>query len=796
MSLYSGWNLIDGVSVEAIQEVQVSKNIFSAEIGDTVSGNVNIITKSGTNEVHGSLFFNYQAGGLNGRNQFLTTKPPLVFHQFGGSLGGPVKKNKLFLFGVYEGYRLVSWSSVNGEVPTAEFRSQAVAAVPAYASFFGAMPLPTSPYPAGSVAGFYQGAGASDAHENHAMIRGDWYIGSDDYLTLRYTHFGPCTASPILGSGVTFCGEINTGTVSYTHTAASWSAETRVGANENNFVRRYLYKELDVPAIVVTSAFSAGVGSNSGYGQLNNSIEETIGLTRGRHSIKMGGSLQLMDIRHDGQKDPSTYTYGSATAFLADTPAQAVFPIDIAPYVFKWSQAGAFVQDDFRVSPRFTVNLGIRYDHYSVPTATADRMYNRDGLYGSFLPQNQIYHGNFLDFSPRAGFALKLDNNGTTVLRGGFGTFFTPHRMRGGPAQLIVNNISTPATVTLSYLQLIADGVSYPAGPEQILPLVQGTGGSNSTPVIDQHFPDPYSEQWTLGVQRQLSQSMVAEISYVGNHAPHLELGEDVNQVNWLTGLRPNPNYSLFEYFNSSESSHYESLQASFKKRFSRRLSFDAYYTYSKVLSFDDANTSFSTTFAQDPSNLALEKGPAPFDRKFRFVADVLYELPLDRLGGTSSSLRKQLLLRGWQVGSIVTVETGLPLLITEPSTNPGSRPDFVGSSFADATLSNYVQTLQYLNGAAFAKVPVVTVSGSTEQPGTLGRDAIFGPGDWNVNLSLAKNLYFTERHRLQLRVDMFNALNHTNLSGVVTNSLAPNFGRFTSTLGARVTQFNLRYSF
>lgn len=795
MSLYSGWEFIHGVSVEAIQEVQVTKNIFSAEIGDAISGNVNLITKSGTNELHGSLFENYQAGGLNARNQFLTTKPPLIFHQFGGSLGGPIKKNKLFLFGVFEGYRLTSSQSVNGNVPTTEFRAQAIAAVPAYGAFFSALPLPTAPYAPGSVTGFYQGIGAQKAHENHAVIRGDWSIRSNDYLTLRYTRFRPCTASPMLGSGVTFCGEINTGTVSYTHAASSWSAETRIGTNENDFLRAYLYKQLGVPAIVLTSAFSAGVGSNSGYGQLNKSFGETIGLTRGRHAIKTGGMVQLMAIRHDGQLDPSTYTYGTVTDFLANTPAQASFPMDIKPYDFTWSQVGGFVQDDFRVSPRLTVNLGVRYDHYSVPSATAGRMYNRDGLYGSFLPQNQIYHGNLTDFSPRVGFALKLDNDGKTVLRSGVGVFFTPHRMRGGPAQLIVNDINTPAAVTLSRLQLIADNVSYPAGPSAVLQLIKGTGGSNSTPVINQYFPDPYSIQWTLGVQRQLSQSMVAEISYAANHAVHLEYARDMNQVNWSTGLRPNPGFSQFTYFDSTESSHYESLQASLKKRFSRGLGFDAYYTWSKVISFHDANSTYSTSRAQDLNNLALERGPAPFDRNHRFVTDVLYELPLERLRG-ASSLPGRLLLRGWQVSSIIIAETGSPLLITEPSTNSGSRPDFVGSSFADAVLSNYAQTLQYLNPAAFAKVPVISVSGATARPGTLGRNAIYGPGDWNIDLSLAKSLYFTERHRLQLRVDMFNSLNHTNLSGIVTNSLAPNFGRSTSTLGARVTQFNARYSF
>ena len=147
--MYQNFNLVKTVSLEAISEVQVAKGIASAEIANTMSGNVNLITKSGTNDFHGSLFENYQGGAFQARPQFLTTKPPVVFNQFGGSVGGPIIKDKLFFFGVYEGYRQKRADDVQGSVPTQEFRAQMIAAVPAYKPFFDLNPLPNQPYRGG-----------------------------------------------------------------------------------------------------------------------------------------------------------------------------------------------------------------------------------------------------------------------------------------------------------------------------------------------------------------------------------------------------------------------------------------------------------------------------------------------------------------------------------------------------------------------------------------------------------------------------------------------------------------------
>ena len=214
------------------------------------------------------------------------------------------------------------------------------------------------------------------------------------------------------------------------------------------------------------------------------------------------------------------------------------------------------------------------------------------------------------------------------------------------------------------------------------------------------------------------------------------------------------------------------------------------FYTWASNISYNEGDLSLPNIRPQDNNNLRAERGPTPYDVRHRFATDFLYELPFQRWasGGTAS----RLLLGGWQFRGIFVANSGAPITILQGSAVPGSRPDYVGG---DPIFDNYNETLVYLNPAAFARVPVIQASGATARPGTLGRAALRGPGGWNVDLSFSKNLNFTESLRLQLRADMFNALNHTVLGGVSTSILDANFGRLTSAT-ARVVQLNARFSF
>jgi hypothetical protein len=798
MGLYQNFQIVKGVSIEAVQEVQVAKDIFSAEVSGTFSGNVNLVTKGGTNELHGSLFENYQAAGLSARNQFVQSKAPLIFHQFGGSLGGPVIRNKLFYFGAFEGYRLNSQQLVNGLVPSAELRASANAAVPAYKPYFDLFPLPNVGA-SGPVTGFYQGIGLANSFDNHGVIRADWNISPSNLVNIRYTRFRPQQTIPrlVTENWRRWDGMIETGTVNFTHATSSWSSETRFGVNQNHFDRfDGLYTPAVVPVITGNLGFGgAAAGEFGGYGSRIFSIEDVVAVTRGRHSLKFGGIYKHPGIESVGGEQLPNYTYQSVEDLLANIPTSVNFTFRTPPSNLRWFEAGAFLQDDIRLSANLTVNVGLRYDYYAVPDTEGVQFFNRDGPFGPLRPQDQLYNPDYTNFSPRAGFAWKLDSEGRTVLRSGFGLFHTPHRMRPGVSQVTAPDPSTPSRVIFSRAEMLARNIRFPATNKDVLPLVQGTGTLVTGVNMNPNWPNAYSMQWVLGVQRQVTDTLALEISYVGNRALKMFYSRTINRVDRTTGLRPNPEFANVIYEDRSGFTRYHSLQTSLRKRFSRELSFEAYYTYANNMSLGNGDATIGGFEPQDPDNLRAEYARAPFDIRHRFVSSFLYELPLARHFGRNSSSRR-LLLGGWQAGGIFTSETGLPITITQSSGIPGSRPDFVGRSFDNAIFSDNRTTLHYLNPAAFALVPVNRASAGTARPGTLGLYPLRAPGAWNIDLALSKNLQFSERTRLQLRMDLFNGLNHTSFSTVVTDINAANFGTFTGTRGARTMQLNARFSF
>ena len=220
------------------------------------------------------------------------------------------------------------------------------------------------------------------------------------------------------------------------------------------------------------------------------------------------------------------------------------------------------------------------------------------------------------------------------------------------------------------------------------------------------------------------------ESTYVGTRGVKLNMVRDYNQVDRVTGARPIAGFSQIRYYDTSESSHYHAWQNQIRKRLSDDFTINAFYTWSSNISYNDADLLLPGTRPQDNDNLRAERGPTPYDVRHRFTTDFLYELPLFRLtsGGTTS----RLLLDGWQFSGIFSANSGAPFTITQGSSIPGSRPDYIGGN---PILDNYKDTLVYLNPAAFAQVPVNPRSGATARPGTLGRNALRSPGGWNMDL-------------------------------------------------------------
>jgi hypothetical protein len=791
LTSFGSFNLIKVVSLEAISEVNVNKGIVQAEYANTLSGNIGLITKSGTNSYHGSFFENYQNGDLNARNQFLATKPDSSLHQFGGSFGGPIARNRLFAFGVYEGYRQTSFVAINSDVPTAEYRALAVAAVPAYAQFFDTLPLPNQSYAAGARTGGYIGSGSSEGNDDHVVARGDYNVDNRNRISSRYTRGRPDSLTPRVSpvNSQTFTGLDDAFTGSYFRIGSGFSSETRFGFSRNDVTR------LD-GIFTLGTAGIAGLTFTSNGGEIlatrgkNWSIEETVALNKGRHSIKFGGLFQVQDQTRQNAETPQVQ-YGSDAELLANNPSRLQLTFGLSPYLMNYWTTGYFIQDDFKIRPNLVVNLGLRYDYFSVPTERDDRLFNREGPsgLGPLIPASEgIYKADQNNFAPRLGFAWTAGQTGRTVVRGGFGMFYTRSPLRN-ILEVVRNSLEEPFRVIYSRAEAQALGLKYPVTNEGVLPLARSPNAPWTGTTINPDFPTPYSTQWLASVSRQLTDTIAVDTSYTGTRGVNLLFNRQINTVDRQTGLRPYaPGFGEFRYFDTSELTKYHAWLTNVQKRFSDGFLVNVNYTLADSTSYGAANLS-TLDAPQDPNDLEAERGPSPFDIRHRFSGDFLYELPFGRWW-EATGFGKRLVLDGWQVGGVFRAQSGSPFSISTPSSIIGQRVDYVGGSIY---LDSPTDPLAYLDRAAFAQVPVIAASGASARPGTLGRNALRLPGFWNVDLALSKNIAFTGDVRLQVRGDLFNAFNVTSFSSLNTTITSTNFGRFTGTRGARVVQLNAR---
>lgn len=805
-NFYQGPNIINTVNNDSIEEVTLSRGIPPATVGNTISGNINIVTRSGSNEYHGSLYEINEVSAYDARNQFLATRPRTTFNQYGGSFGAPIIKNRLFFFGSYAAGELSASTAITGTVPSPYLLSIAPAV---YSPLLALMPK--APQPSNNPTALtaqYFGASAISLQDGNLVARLDYYITSNHLLSVRYIRARPSRTLPNLlpiNSQVVI-GHTDAINATYTHSSGHWSENTRFGFNRLKYTRIDSGYGAELPTLVFN--FSTN-GSNQflQHGSYT-TLDQGVAVVKGAHNIQFGGIYQRRDGSRYKLVTPAII-YSTLTQFLNNTPSAVglnfyLLNSNIPPFGYIDYQAGAYFQDDWKIARNFTLSLGLRYDLFTVPQEYQGRAYNpgvdpqRPWLgpgFGPFRPSDSLYDGDHRNFQPRLGLAYAPFTN--TVVRAGFGILKEGHNLFSGPVGLYRVTPLLPFGVNLNQAQVQAAGLRYPIEatiyPTQVAQLQSAgiLGSTFASPVaINTKDPNPYSIQWMLGLQRTLPGAFQLDVTYSANRGLREFFAETVNLPDRITGIAPAANYGSFGYFTPVDRSKFSSVQVALNRRLQHGLLFAASYTWSKVNSFGDADL-LQQTPPQDNNNIRPDWGPAPFDVRNRFVGSAVW-MVAEKWAQTRGRTLK-MLAGGWEASAVFSAQDGLPANIGDgASTYPASRPDATGAS---PYLSGYESGVhQFLNPAAFARIAISPASGAQVRPGNLGRDAIVTPGLNNLDASLAKNFQVRERFKFRLSGQTFNAMNHTNLGGLVTLINSSSFGRLTTAtprsmqLGARLT--------
>jgi len=862
-NFYQGPNIVNTVNNDAIAEVSLTKGIAPATIGNTLSSNINLITKSGTNQYHGSLYEINETADYDARTQFVTVKPGKVFNEYGGSIGGYLLRNKLFGFGSYTGARLSQRESVSGTVLTPYFFSSACTVtdtyttpnttVPCYnkvyAPLFALVPTITQPSSSPTaLVGTYQGVGANVEKDGNGVARFDYYFNPKNQMYARYIRARPYELIPnfIPTAAETYSGHMDAFNGNYTHIGNQWTANTRFGFNrlKLNRIQDGIYENL--PVLTYDGFSSQGGTTFPQHGNIM-SFEEGVVYVHGKHSLQFGGIAERT-FSSRFKFATATLTYSDALDFAVNLPNSVLDSVISMPSgyeEFGWTtwEMGGYAQDDYRVTNNLTLNLGIRYDYYTVPQEIQGRVYNR-GIdpnnpqfgygFGPFRPSNSMYGATFSNLQPRLGFAWITPFDQKFVIRGGAGRYAINHTIYGGPVDVYglpaANGAVEPLNFTVNQAQAESVALNYPVNGAlytQNLASLQASGALGTNIAFENvagYFPDPTSLQYFLGAERQLPWGLVAKADLIETRGTHLNFFETQNLPNRTTNVAPVPNFGTFFQFQAGDRSNFNALETQLTKTLRNGFEIGGTYTWSKALSRGDADL-LQPTEVQDNANPQNDYGPAPFDIRNRMTINGTWRLPVTQWTNTQGYVAREI-LGGWELGGIFTGQTGLPINVTNSSSSyPADRPNWAsgpkyvsgyrkfGTGFVHQYLNPCIGNVASLSSACTnyasqdesAPAYNFIANGPAKAqtvPGNLQRYSQYAPGYQDLDVSLKKVFALGEQRSFQLRMDAFDVLNHTNLTGVVATVNSSNFGQLTTSTpgglssGARQLQIGGRVEF
>ena len=581
---YGSAGRVNRISVDAVAEFRLAE-MYSAEYGQTIGAVVNFISKSGTNQLHGSLYEFFRNEKLDARDWFNPEpfiKPAFRLNQYGGTLGGPIKKDKLFFFVDYEGDRQRLGRTFDTFVPTEEFRATLPAVLqPVVAQ----LPLPNGPVSADEPRiAAYNGSRVNQLREDTWMAKIDYQPTAKDRLTFRY-NYNKAFTKVYFGVGEAQYEPIpslmQTSKISYTRTL------TPTMLNEAGFFfdRMHVVNPgagteavRDFPIVVLGSGVP-NVGPFIFDMDTPNTLftyMDTLSWVKGRHQMKFGAQFLRMQCSK-AVRFQQYILFPSLDWFQYNVP-YGIWTVGWPRPGVRMTYRNFFVQDDIQATPNLTINAGLRYQYDGSPTEVHGQIANFDLATATLDPPGTpIFKAPKLNLAPRIGLAYTPFGSKKTVIRVGFGMFYNSYNASFG--SVLTTNVpgrSMSANVTIfddPYL------VGFPT------PDISAYVNSRSPAAESKDWAESYTEQWSFNVQRGFGESMVFQVGYVGNRALHLaSSAREANPIISGTGIRRYPNFGSIAFSDPSKNSTYNALQVSFKRRMSRRLTFNVNYTWSHNL--------------------------------------------------------------------------------------------------------------------------------------------------------------------------------------------------------------------
>ncbi|WP_213805463.1 carboxypeptidase-like regulatory domain-containing protein [Granulicella sp. dw_53] len=934
-------------AVDSVQEFKVQTGYMSAEYGLTGGGVITLASKSGSNGYHGDVYEFFRNDYLDARDWFLdptSKKPPLRYNQFGGAVGGPVMRDKLFFFANFEEFRYVTSAVYTATVPTLRQRTgdfsdlqtcsldanknTVVKLVKIYdpattkasgttfsrAQFPGnkinraldpvALNIQNAIYPtpnrtssdaceALSSTNNFQSVKPNVRSMYQSLGRLDYRISSKQSMFARYAYYvnntdngstnGSYLPSPIVAKRYDSFGSqsavvehtyvFSPSTINELRLAVTRTTFPFVVANYNQDWPSKLGFPTNVPPFVFPTITGTGLPAVNGQvGQRNTAnpqIIDTVTVNHGRHNVRFGFVAAHSQSNNSQLTTPSgNFSFSSAltnlpsstagtgsayASFLLGSVQSATLTVYREPGYWNFLASG-FIQDDFKVSPRFTINAGLRYDFQETPHEHHDGLSNFDPngvspsvgqrgttAYAQHGGYGRTFTGNdYKDYGPRLGFAWDVFGDGKTSLRGGAGIYYVSlnnqlfNQPTAGFSSTTTSYTSTNSGITPA-LQL-SNGFSSPplqplgadGGPDFLL--------GQAIAYVQPKSSTPMSQQWNLNIQHELPGRFVTEIGYLGNYGVHmiagdynmnvlpnqyLSLGTALTQnvpnpyagkvpgslgaatITRKQSLLPFPYYGAITVTSPRDGNfHGDAMFVAVQRHGNHGLTLLSSYTFSKLLDngIQDAldgyigvSTAGGAVTPQDPNNRQAEYSLDPTDIKHRFVGSALYELPFGhgkKFFANGGGVVDRL-IRGWQFNTIVTAQSGLPIRISGANNSAASRPNFVAGKTAANVNKSDRSVKSWFDTTVFQNPDPYTFG---NVPRVLPNSR--GPKYIDVDASVFKTTNIAENVDLQLRLESFNMFNHPNF-GLPSGAFVPASGNnglnTSSSFGQITTDFQPR---